>query len=88
MSIHPKKFAHRLTECLEEDYKPDEYERALATILADKYREFGIDKFSIQPLLKGTFMPKDNLVEYLADVFNVDPKWLSGEKDITPKPSR
>jgi len=71
-----KNFAQRLNHCLDETDAPVGA-RERAVILS---KMIDIPKQQAWSLLEGQVMPDDALLQKIANEFEVDRKWLSGEK--------
>jgi hypothetical protein len=71
-----KHFAERLNNCLDDTGAPIQV-RERAAILS---RVLDIPKQQAWSLLEGNQLPDTNLLQRIANEFEVDPQWLSGEK--------
>jgi hypothetical protein len=71
---NPKAFAARLQSCLNETEAPAPI-RDRAVILS---KLLDIPKHEAYALLEGREIPSPELLEQIANEFEVDPKWLSG----------
>lgn len=71
-----KHFAERLNSCLNDIGAPPSI-RERANILC---KMLNISKHQAWGLLDGLHVPDESLVQEIAAEFEVDPKWLSGEK--------
>ncbi len=69
-------FAERLNHCLDETDAPSS-SRERATILS---KMLDIPKHTAWGLVEGQQMPDIDLMQQIANEFEVDPKWLAGEK--------
>ena len=76
MAHSAKYFAERLNSCLDDTSAPTPI-RDRAVILS---KMLGISKQQAWILLEGHTLPNSFLIQKIADEFDVDPKWLSGEK--------
>lgn len=72
----PKLFAERLNQCLDDTDAPDSI-RERASILS---KMTDIPKQVAWSIVEGHQFPEPSLVQKIAAEFEVDPKWLSGEK--------
>lgn len=71
-----KLFSERINKCLDETDAPESI-RERATILS---KMVDIPKPVAWSIIEGQTFPEPNLVQKIATEFEVDPKWLSGEK--------
>jgi len=71
-----KHFADRLNSCLDDNDAPAQM-RERAAILS---KILDISKQQAWILLEGHTLPNPFLLQKIANEFDVDPKWLSGEK--------
>lgn len=71
-----KHFAERLNSCLDDNDAPAQI-RDRAAILG---KMLDISKQQAWVLLEGHTLPDSSLIQKIANEFDVDPKWLSGEK--------
>ena len=76
MAHSAKYFAERLNSCLDETNAPIQI-RERAAILS---KLFAIPKHQAWNLLEGYQIPDPELLQQIAKEFDVDSKWLSGEK--------
>ena len=76
MAQGAKHFAERLNSCLDETNAPMQI-RERAVILS---KLFGIPKHQAWNFLEGHQIPNSDLLQQIAKEFDVDSKWLSGEK--------
>jgi hypothetical protein len=74
--LSAKHFAERLNSCLSDTGAPPQA-RERAIILS---KLIDIPKQQAWSLLEGHQLPNHELIEQIANEFEVDPKWLSGEK--------
>jgi transcriptional regulator with XRE-family HTH domain len=71
-----KHFAERLNTCLDDTDAPAQV-RDRALILS---KMLNIPKQQAWAFLEGQQIPDSDLLQHIANEFEVDPKWLSGEK--------
>jgi len=71
-----RNFAQRLNSCLDETGAPVQI-RERAAILS---KLIDIPKQQAWCLLEGQQLPDPELLQKIADEFEVDPQWLSGDK--------
>lgn len=71
-----KIFATRLKQCLDDMGVPA-YERERAIAFS---KMLDIPRQQAWTLLQGQVLPDDDLLQTIANEFEVDPRWLSGEK--------
>ncbi|OGT44678.1 MAG: hypothetical protein A3F42_01680 [Gammaproteobacteria bacterium RIFCSPHIGHO2_12_FULL_37_34] len=71
-----KHFAEKLNSCLDNTDAPTHI-RERAVILS---KMLDISKQQAWILLEGHTLPDSSLIQKIANEFDVDPKWLSGEK--------
>lgn len=71
-----KHFAERLNHCLDETGAPTQV-RERSVILG---KVLDISKQQAWNLLEGQQLPELTLLQKIAEEFEVDPKWLAGEK--------
>ncbi len=71
-----KLFSERLNACLDDTDAPASI-RERAVILS---KMIDIPKQSAWTLLEGHVLPDQDTLQKIANEFEVDPKWLSGEK--------
>jgi len=71
-----KHFSERLNHCLDETDAPSQI-RERAIVLS---KMLDIPKPLAWGLLEGHQQPDAEMLQRIADEFEVDPKWLSGEK--------
>ncbi|TAK77167.1 MAG: XRE family transcriptional regulator [Gammaproteobacteria bacterium] len=76
MAPSAKHFAQRLNSCLDDSGAPIQI-RERAAILS---KMIDISKQQAWSLLEGQQLPDPDLLQKIAEEFEVDPKWLSGEK--------
>lgn len=76
MPYTPKQFAQRLNHCLDETDAPVSV-RERAVILS---KMLDIPKQQAWSLIEGHLLPDQVLLQRIADEFEVDPKWFSGDK--------
>lgn len=76
MSQSAKHFSEKLNSCLDETGAPSQV-RERSIILA---KMLDISKHQAFSLLEGRLLPDKTLIQKIADEFEVDLKWLSGEK--------
>ena len=76
--VNAKYFAQRLNDCLSHTDAPTQM-RERAAILS---KMLDIPKQQAWGLLEGQQMPDQALLQKIADEFEVDAKWLSGENSI------
>lgn len=75
MAQSPKQFAEKLNHCLDEtDAPPSARDRAI--ILS---KMLDIPKQQAWSMLEGYQLPDQELLQRIANEFEVDVKWLSGE---------
>jgi len=71
-----KHFAQRLNSCLDDTDAPP-HVRERAAILS---KMLDIPKHQAWSLLEGQLLPDADLLQRIANEFEVDPAWLSGDK--------
>ena len=71
-----REFVARLKQCRDESGTPNNA-RERASILS---KMLHIPKHQAWSFLEGQQMPEPQIVEMIAQEFEVDPKWLSGDK--------
>lgn len=76
MTLGPKHFSERLNSCLDDTGAPIQT-RERALILS---RMLDIPKQQAWGFLEGHQLPDSDLLRRIANEFEVDPEWLSGEK--------
>ncbi len=76
MTLGAKSFAERLNSCLDDTGAPAQT-RERAMILS---KLLDIPKQQAWTFLEGQSMPEPEVLNLIATEFEVDPKWLSGEK--------
>lgn len=76
VAVTAKHFAERLNNCLDDTGAPMQV-RERAAILS---RVLDIPKQQAWSFLEGHQLPDSHLLQRIANEFEVDPKWLSGEK--------
>jgi hypothetical protein len=76
VALSPKHFAERLNNCLDDNGAPAQV-RERAVILN---RMLDISKQQAWSLLEGHQLPNSDLLQRIANEFEVDAQWLSGEK--------
>lgn len=76
MSQGPRQFSQRLNDCLDDTEAPAQ-PRERANVLS---RMLDIPKQQAWSILQGLQFPDNDLLERIATEFEVDPKWLCGEK--------
>lgn len=76
MPLSAKHFAERLNNCLDDTGAPA-HVRERALILS---KLINIPKQQAWTFLAGQQLPDADLLKRLANEFEVDPQWLSGEK--------
>jgi hypothetical protein len=76
VTLTAKHFAERLNRCLDETDAPA-YVRERALILS---KMLDIPKQQAWGFLEGQQLPDATLLQRIANEFEVDPKWLSGEQ--------
>lgn len=76
MTTNAREFSHRLTHCLDETGAPAQT-RDRAILLS---KLLDIPKHLAFSILEGHLVPDNDLVLKIANEFEVEPKWLTGEK--------
>ena len=76
MQLNGKIFSERLNHCLDDTDAPASV-RERATILS---KLIDIPRQLAWSLLDGHQIPDSNMIERIANEFEVDPSWLAGEK--------
>lgn len=76
MTLTAKQFSERLNSCLDDTGAPANT-RERAVILS---KVLDIPKQQAFSLLEGHQLPDLEMLQLIANEFEVDPKWLSGEK--------
>jgi hypothetical protein len=76
VALSPKLFAEKLNQCLNE-YDAPVNVRERAAVLA---KLFDISKQQAWSYLEGHQLPEKFLLEQIANEFEVDVEWLSGQK--------
>lgn len=76
VSQSAKHFAEKLNSCLDDTGAPAQI-RERAAILS---KMLDISKQQAWSLLEGHQIPHPDLIQKIAQEFEVDPKWLAGEK--------
>lgn len=71
-----KNFAQRLNHCLDETGAPRPM-RERAAILS---KLIDVPKHQAWSYLEGHQLPEKDILQQIANEFEVDPKWLTGEK--------
>lgn len=71
-----KQFAEKLNKCLDDTDAPKNI-RERSVILS---KMLDISKQQAFSLLEGHVLPNDDIIQQIADEFEVDVNWLSGEK--------
>lgn len=76
MPLSPRHFAERLNSCLDETGAPA-HTRERAVILS---KLLDIPKQQAWSYIEGQQLPESAILQRMADEFEVDPQWLTGEK--------
>lgn len=76
MAQSAKHFAERLNKCLDESDAPAQV-RERSVVLS---KMLDISKHQAWSLLEGHMIPSQELLQRIAEEFDVDPHWLSGSK--------
>lgn len=76
MAQSAKHFAERLNKCLDEVDAPTQV-RERSVILS---KMLDISKHEAWSLLEGRMLPNQELLQQIAEEFDVDPQWLIGSK--------
>lgn len=79
MGQGPKYFAEKLNQCLDESEAP-KHVRERANVLS---KMLDIPKQQAFSLLEGHIMPNDELLQDIADEFEVEKEWLCGDSEAT-----
>lgn len=72
-----KSFSERLNEVMK-----DKHIKQIDIIRAAEEKGIKLGKSHISQYVNGKSVPRDNILSFLAEFFNVDKLWLSGENDI------
>lgn len=76
MPASPKQFAQKLNHCLDETGAPTST-RERAAILS---KLLALPKHQAWGLLEGHQIPDADIIDLIANEFEVDPKWLTDDK--------
>lgn len=76
MAQSAKHFAEKLNKCLDDMDAPKQV-RERSVVLS---KMLDISKHQAWSLLEGHIIPNQELLQQIADEFDVDPNWLAGAK--------